>query len=76
MKDEVIDKFAALTTASFGLVAALAWNDTIKAIIKEYFGKPDAVTPMLVYAMTVTIFAIIATKVIGEVSAKAKILDL
>ncbi len=75
MKNEVIDKFSALMTASFGLVAALAWSDTIKAVIKEYFGRPDAVKPMIIYAVTVTLFAIIATKVIADVPAKAKGID-
>ena len=32
MKKDVMEKLAALLTAAFGLVAALAWNDTIKAI--------------------------------------------
>ena len=35
MKKQVIEKIAALVTAAFGLVAALAWNDTIKAIFKQ-----------------------------------------
>jgi hypothetical protein len=31
---DVIDKIAALMTAAFGLVAALAWNDAIKSSIE------------------------------------------
>jgi hypothetical protein len=31
MKSEVIEKIAALVTAAFGLVAALAWNGAIQA---------------------------------------------
>ncbi len=38
LKEEVLDKIAALVTAAFGLVAALAWNDAIKTILKEVFG--------------------------------------
>jgi hypothetical protein len=48
LKQEVMDKIAALVTAAFGLVAALAWNDAIKAVFKEVFGTADAVGPMLV----------------------------
>jgi hypothetical protein len=32
MKKDVIEKLAALITAAFGLVAALAWNDAIKSL--------------------------------------------
>lgn len=38
MKPEVVDKLAALITAAFGLVAALAWNGAIQAVFKEVFG--------------------------------------
>ena len=34
LKQEVMDKISALVTAAFGLVAALAWNDAIKAVFK------------------------------------------
>ena len=35
MKDKVLDKLSTLLIAAFGLVAALAWNDAIKALFKE-----------------------------------------
>jgi len=38
MKSEVIEKIAALVTAAFGLVAALAWNGAIQAIFKQVCG--------------------------------------
>ena len=34
MKKAVMEKLIALVTAAFGLVAALAWNDAIKALFK------------------------------------------
>ena len=71
-KKEILDKFAALVTAAFGLVAALAWNDAIKAVFKEVFGKADAVGPMLIYAVIVTIFAVILTMVVARAALKAK----
>ena len=33
MKTEIVEKLVVLVTSAFGLVAALAWNDTIKLII-------------------------------------------
>ena len=53
LKVEVLDKIAALIAAAFGLVAALAWNEAIKAVFREIFGTADAVGPMLIYATTI-----------------------
>ena len=72
LKVEVLDKIAALVTAAFGLVAALAWNEAIKAIFKEVFGSEDAVGPMLIYAIIVTIAAVILTIVVARAAANAK----
>ena len=72
LKQEILDKIAALVTAAFGLVAALAWNDAIKAVFKEVFGTADAVGPMLIYAIMVTIIAVILTIIVARAAAKAK----
>ncbi|MBT8243402.1 MAG: hypothetical protein HKP26_00445 [Nitrosopumilus sp.] len=66
VKIVVVDKISALVTAAFGLVAALAWNDAIKAIFKEIFGTADAVIPMLIYAVVVTIAAVIASILVAR----------
>ena len=77
MKSEVTEKFAALITAAFGLVAALAWNDAIKAMFVGPCGSEGAgVLCSLssggpwVYAIVVTILAVIATLWIAKVAAK------
>lgn len=70
MKQEVVEKLAALLTVAFGLIAALAWNDAIKAIFAQVFGRPDALAPMITYAVVVTIIAVWATIKIGQVSEK------
>jgi len=72
MKKDMIEKFAALTTAAFGLVAALAWNDTIKAIFQSIFGEQSTVPAMISYAVIVTVFAVLATIWIGKVAEKSK----
>jgi len=72
MKNEVIEKLAALITAAFGLVAALAWNGAIKAIFAEIFTEAEGLVQMLVYAVVVTVIAVIATLWIGRASARAK----
>ena len=72
LKVEVLDKIAALVTAAFGLVAALAWNDAIKAVFKEIFGTTDVVGPMLAYAVIITIAAVILTIVVARAASNAK----
>ncbi len=79
MKKDVIEKIAALITAAFGLVAALAWNDAIKALFVGPCGSEGAGALCAlssggpwVYAIIVTIIAVIATIWIANVAAKAK----
>ncbi|UCE20204.1 MAG: hypothetical protein JSV84_07675 [Gemmatimonadota bacterium] len=72
MKGEVTDKIAALVTAAFGLVAALAWNGAIITIFKKIFGGQETIASMLIYAVLVTIIAVLATIWVGKAVAKAK----
>lgn len=79
MKKDVIEKLAALVTAAFGLVAALAWNDAIKALFVGPCGTEGAgalcslsAGGPWVYAVIVTIIAVFATIWIGKVAEKAK----
>lgn len=72
MRKEVIEKLAALVTAAFGLVAALAWNDAIRSLFAE--GGPlehlSTYGPWF-YAVFVTIIAVAAAIYIGKLSQKA-----
>lgn len=61
LKKEVSNKLTALITAAFGLVAALAWNDTIKTLFVTLFGTADNLWAMLVYALVVTLIAVFVT---------------
>jgi len=72
MKKEVIEKIAILITGAFGLVAALAWNGAIQTIFQAIFGAASSITAMLIYAIVVTIIAVIATIWIGRIAEKHK----
>ncbi len=79
MKSEIIDKFAALITAAFGLIAALAWNDAIKALFVGPCGAQGAGALCMlssggpwVYAVIVTVIAVIATLWISKLAEKSK----
>jgi hypothetical protein len=68
MGKEVIDKIAELITTAFGLVAALAWNSAIQ----EWFASQESLSaggPWL-YAIVVTIIAVVATIWIGRIAAR------
>lgn len=68
IKLEIIEKMSALITAAFGLVAALAWNAAIQAWFTANF-PPESVGPWL-YAIVITIIAVIMTIWIGRIAGK------
>lgn len=73
MKKEVVEKVAALMTAAFGLVAALAWNQAIQSLFQQ--GGPLyflAASGPWAYAIIVTVIAVVATIWIGRLGEKAK----
>ncbi len=71
MRNEVVEKLAALITAAFGLVAALAWNSAIQEVFRVIFGENSGLWAMITYAVIVTIVAVVVTLWIGRVSSKA-----
>lgn len=60
-----------LVTSGFGLVAALAWNELIKEVIKTYvepfFGKESGFISLLVYALAVTFLAVFVTYQLSKI---------
>jgi hypothetical protein len=77
MKKDVIEKVSALMIAAFGLVAALAWNDAIKALFIGPCGTDGAGALCMlssggpwVYAIFVTILAVLATIWISKAGTK------
>jgi hypothetical protein len=75
MRQDVIKALAALITAAFGLVAALAWNTAIQEIFRIIFGDQSGVVAMIIYAVVVTAIAVIATIMIGRAAARAGVKD-
>jgi len=72
MKLEILDKIATLVTVAFGLVAALAWNGAVQAIFQHFFGAADSIPAMLVYAVVVTIIAVLVAIWIARAVRRAK----
>ena len=71
-KIKVVETFAALITSAFGLVAALAWNETIKTAVANVFDSGNDVWGLLIYAILVTFLAIIMTLFIAWQADKLK----
>jgi uncharacterized membrane protein YidH (DUF202 family) len=71
-KLQLVETFATLMTAAFGMIAALAWNTAIKALIDEFFETETAVVPLIVYAIVVTVLAVICILLIARSLGKLK----
>jgi hypothetical protein len=48
-----------LASAAFVVVAALAWNSAITALVKQIFGTGAQIVSLFIYAIIVTILAVI-----------------
>lgn len=71
-KVQLLETFASLITAAFGLVAALAWNEAIKQAVAAVFQSSDDLVGLTVYAVIVTVLAVIMTLLIARSLSKAK----
>jgi len=61
----ILKQMVTLATAGFGLVAALAWNNVIQDLvnnyIKPYLPTGSSLLSLLLYAVLVTVLAVIVT---------------
>jgi hypothetical protein len=66
----MIQTMITLASASLGLVAALAWNEAIKATITAVFGTGDSLAALYTYAILATILAIVVLVSLGRLAAR------
>ncbi|MBN8648252.1 MAG: hypothetical protein J0L55_09880 [Caulobacterales bacterium] len=64
-----IQTMIALASASLGLVAALAWNEAIKATLK-LLNLSDSLAGLYTYAILATVLAIVVLAILGKISEK------
>ncbi|MBU0964193.1 hypothetical protein KKC06_04105 [Patescibacteria group bacterium] len=69
---EYLKTMVQLATTGFGLVAALAWNEAIKALFKEIFGTTSGIISLFTYAVIVTFIVVIITKKLGKLVEKVE----
>ncbi len=59
-----------LASASLGLVAALAWNEAIKAFIRKVLGEDDSLAGLFTYAILATLIAVVVLLILGRAAAR------
>ena len=59
-----------LASAAFGVVAALAWNSAITALVRQIFGSGAQVISLFLYAIIITIIAVIVMVNLGKVAER------
>jgi C4-dicarboxylate transporter len=66
IKVHTLKTIGTLMTTAFAFIAGLAWNGAIQAIINEFLQAGSATIGLVVYAVVVTIIAVIVTLIIGR----------
>ena len=59
-----------LASAAFGVVAALAWNSAITALVKQIFGEGAQIVSLFLYAIIITVIAVIVMVNLGKVAER------
>jgi hypothetical protein len=75
-KAEYIRVMATLITTAFALIAALAWQAAITAILVTVLGNANSIPATLSYAIIVTIIAVLASVWIARVASRVASEDI
>lgn len=67
---EVVKTIITLITTAFALVAGLAWNSAIQALINTFLDAGSALTGLIIYAVVVTVIAVVVTLLLGRFADK------
>ena len=66
----IMETILGLITTAFAFVAGLAWNDAIQKLIEQFIGTGDALPSLFIYAIVVTIVAVLVTVILARVAGK------
>lgn len=66
----IMETMLTLITTAFAFVAGLAWNEAIQKLIEEFYSAGGAVTGLLIYAVIVTIVAVVVTVLLARIAGK------
>ena len=59
-----------LASASLGLVAALAWNEAIKAAIRHVLGEGESLGALFLYAILATAVAVVVLLILAKLASR------
>jgi hypothetical protein len=65
----MVQTMISLASASLGLVAALAWNEAIKATLAK-LGLGDDLAGLYTYAILATVIAVLVLAMLGRMASK------
>ena len=66
----IMETMLTLITTAFAFVAGLAWNEAIQKLIEKFYTAGGAVTGLLIYAVIVTIVAVVVTVLLARIAGK------
>ena len=66
----IVQTMITLASASLGLVAALAWNEAIKALIKKMLGEDDSLAGLFIYAIIATAIAVVVLLILARAASR------
>lgn len=76
MRREILKQMLNLSTAGFGLVAALAWNNVIQEFVNSYIKRwipgGAGIISLIIYAVVMTIMAVVITYNLSQVLQEEK----
>lgn len=70
---ELVAQLFTLSTSGFGLVAALAWNETIQQVVKNFIEPSIPGSGLLskfIYALLVTVLAVLITFQLSRLASR------
>ncbi len=70
--EELIAQLLSLSTAGFGLVAALAWNNAIQELVRQYIVPRipgSGLISQVIYAILITGLAVLITYQLSKLAA-------
>lgn len=75
LHEAIITQMVTLATSGFGLVAALAWNETIQQFVKEFIEPRipgSGLLSRLIYALLITSLAVLITYQLSRLASHFK----
>lgn len=72
MHKKVTVQIVTLLTGALGLVAALAWNEAVKALFTKIFGEANGLAAKFAYAVVITAIVVWVTTRLAKLQAQSE----